>query len=639
MFGFKSPSLGVTKQYTNEQIIQKATNSPTRDISFDGGAYSIGSDVVNGQVSVTLKGRSLKNELNYNRDTWAEWTKPTGVTVVNGELIITLNGSSSITPSLAANFKPSTKYGILLYGTAPDSAGLQISNNLTGSYVSLLGMGLTGNAKQVITTQSSIATNIFKITNNTAGTSGEQIKIKDIRIFELPAGSEIEADFETLTADELAQKYPYIKGDSVKSTNSVRVKSVGKNLFNKSLYQTVAQDGRKCIKTTFFVGNVNAVRIQGVQWKPNTVYSFRVQCRHEGVNNNVGFRVFYTDGTVGTVYGMIGATFTEITGNSAAEKTIKYVNIGSHESAVAYFDIDTIQIEEGTTATEYEPYKETALYLPNVGELRSLPNGTKDEVNVGLGQKIQRIKKYILQASDIESYNTTLTNVDYVVLNKPLDYIGYNNLNKNDGNIVLEGYGCLNSTLSTDNIEFINQLGTHISLTKAIIPVPKGTYANKEAVQAVFAGLTLTYQLATPIEIPIQASGSLVSYPSGTVYIEPFVADAGIYTDKMSVLHQDLPIKALEKISKVAFETGVETELDVSETVIAEDKLSFTHPDLEAGDIVFFVYEYDRESTVGETEIEYYDNRYTIKDSVTDKFYKWNVTVADGVPSIELVEV
>ena len=83
----------------------------------------------------------------------------------------------------------------------------------------------------------------------------------------------------------------------------------------------------------------------------------------------------------------------------------------------------------------------------------------------------------------------------------------------------------------------------------------------------------------------------------------------------------------------------METELNVFETVIAEDKLSFTHPDLEAGDIVFFVYEYDRKSAVGEIEIEYYDNRYVVKDSETDKFYKWTVSVVNGEPSIELVEV
>jgi hypothetical protein len=73
--------------------------------------------------------------------------------------------------------------------------------------------------------------------------------------------------------------------------------------------------------------------------------------------------------------------------------------------------------------------------------------------------------------------------------------------------------------------------------------------------------------------------------------------------------------------------------------VIAEDKLSFTHPDLSEGDIVFFEYEYDVESTEGETEVEYYDSRYVIKDSVTDKFYKWNVKVANGTPTIEVVEV
>ena len=153
---------------------------------------------------------------------------------------------------------------------------------------------------------------------------------------------------------------------------------------------------------------------------------------------------------------------------------------------------------------------------------------------------------------------------------------------------------------------------------------------------------TLIYQLATPIEIPIQTSGTLVSYPSGTVYIEPYVADAGIYTDKMSVLHQDLPIKAIEKLSKVDFITGLETELDITAAVIAEDKLSFTHPDLTSGDIVFFVYEHGAEGTIPETEISYYDSRYVIKGE-DDKFYQWEIEakLVEGVitPSIKLVEV
>ena len=77
----------------------------------------------------------------------------------------------------------------------------------------------------------------------------------------------------------------------------------------------------------------------------------------------------------------------------------------------------------------------------------------------------------------------------------------------------------------------------------------------------------------------------------------------------------------------------------ITAAVIAEDKLSFTHPDLDYGDIVFFEYQYDRESTIPEMEVEYYDSRYVIKDSVTEKFYKWHIAVAGGVPSIKLVEV
>ncbi len=149
----------------------------------------------------------------------------------------------------------------------------------------------------------------------------------------------------------------------------------------------------------------------------------------------------------------------------------------------------------------------------------------------------------------------------------------------------------------------------------------------------------LTYQLAQPIEMPVQTSGSLVSYPSGTVYIEPFVADVGIYTDKMEVLYSDLPIKALEKISKIDFDTGLETELDITAAVIAADGLSFTHPQLASGDIVFFTYFHNVESTQAETTIEYYDSRYVFIDTVTGKYYKVVRTIENGVIVDTPVEV
>ena len=59
--------------------------------------------------------------------------------------------------------------------------------------------------------------------------------------------------------------------------------------------------------------------------------------------------------------------------------------------------------------------------------------------------------------------------------------------------------------------------------------------------------------------------------------------------------------------------TGVETEVDVSQAVIAGDGLSFTHPDLIDGDIVFFTYYHAVEGTQPKIDVEYYDSRYTVK--------------------------
>ncbi|MDD2353538.1 MAG: hypothetical protein PHX56_08320 [Atribacterota bacterium] len=50
----------LSQQYINEQLLlNNDTNRPTKTVSFDGGIYSVGNDVVNGQVSdVAVKGQT-----------------------------------------------------------------------------------------------------------------------------------------------------------------------------------------------------------------------------------------------------------------------------------------------------------------------------------------------------------------------------------------------------------------------------------------------------------------------------------------------------------------------------------------------------------------------------------------------------
>ena len=147
-------------------------------------------------------GRYIKNELKYNRDTWAEWAgditsrDSTGITITDGSKYI----------ALITNLKPSTKYGVLTNVVSNNFTGLL--NALTSAVASyaVCNAGQIGNLKNIATSVATIVTNKMGYTTS-AGTG--IIKIKDTRVYELPTGSEIEADFTSPTADQLMAKYPF----------------------------------------------------------------------------------------------------------------------------------------------------------------------------------------------------------------------------------------------------------------------------------------------------------------------------------------------------------------------------------------------------------------------------------------------
>jgi len=580
------------------------------------GNVNLPKNCANGQVSASVKGRTLKNELNYNHDTWAEWEG--SITSRDSSGIVITDGAKHI--ALPTSLKPSTKYGILTN---------VISNNFTGnlnSLTSALGAyfictaGQTGNFKNVVTSVATITTNkVGYVTGNGTGI----IKLKDIRVFELPTGSEIETDFNTMTADQLAQKYPYIQGGNAKSTISAsRLKSVGKNLFDGEMEigSISSLDGTNNIDNT-------KVRTKGfIKVKPNNLIHFG----KNGIKQTVNVRTY------------------DINKQFISASTVESITLPNNCHYIRFMYTETLNnavnlsVSENTLLTPYEPYIESTSYLPNVGELRNLPNGVRDEIRVSESKLINRIDEELIRGSQITGVSVSYANTYLATIsnwnsnNKALKLttgsgIGYSA----DGE-----FSVLNSaSLDQKGIVFGNDLS--IKVEKSKIDSQTGTtilekfkaYLNQYPI-------TLTYQLATPVENPIEVSGTLLSNPSGTIYVENVVADAGIHNNGLSVLNQGLPIKEIESISKVDFTTGVETKLDISKAVISTDKLSFTHPDLVDGDIVFFTYFHDVESTQGELEVEYYDSRHTVKDkTLTNKFYQWKIEVDNGVPSIKLVEV
>jgi hypothetical protein len=172
--------------------------------------------IVSGGGNVTpakmllMMGFKPKNEIVYTPATWSEWAgKTAACSVVNGFLAIE-NNASDVNISLNTNLKLSTKYGILYnVRTNTRTATTQVIGS-NSSYplrtYQNINAGVTGNFKSVQVSAGSMVSNKFY---SYISVNSGKFEYGNIRVFELPTGSQIEADFDTLTADQLNALYPF----------------------------------------------------------------------------------------------------------------------------------------------------------------------------------------------------------------------------------------------------------------------------------------------------------------------------------------------------------------------------------------------------------------------------------------------
>lgn len=188
----------------------------------------------------------IHSETTYNPVDWAEWTNRTRVECDETGATFTGNGTDYPNFRISTSLKPSTKYGILvnvLTNQLTDTT-LKIGNNLTGTAITLANAAITGNRKLSFTTSSSISSNFLQIEMGIVP-NGNVVKIKDVRLYELPTGSQIESDFTNLTADQLALLYPYEETMYALITNEdgvFAVKSSGVYNLNSTSYPTALGD-------------------------------------------------------------------------------------------------------------------------------------------------------------------------------------------------------------------------------------------------------------------------------------------------------------------------------------------------------------------------------------------------------------
>jgi len=228
----------------------------------------------------------------------------------------------------------------------------------------------------------------------------------------------------------------------------------------------------------------------------------------------------------------------------------------------------TFQLELGSTATTYEAFKSTTQFIQGNNRLYSLPNGTKDSQEIRNGKYYEIHKIKTADVVGVVAVNTT---------NYPLA--------KNGG-------------------QFINYLTTG------------GTETGVIGTNSTSGSGFLLYELATQTETLLETSGTLLGSASGSVNVLNGLSDIDIYGTNATVTNTSYPIISLKKLQKIV--GGLAVDLTISSAVIAGDGLSFTHPSLASGDIVYFEYLYDDSNGVsGLATIYYYDGEFSINVPLT----------------------
>lgn len=206
-------------------------------------------------------------------------------------------------------------------------------------------------------------------------------------------------DFQIEKGTEVTEYEPYTGGVPAPYRTDCGIEITGKNLLG--LF-----DFHKCYvsETNKFVSNSSSVS-----------YSCETKKLPEKIifsGNNINRNnISYTNKKpeVGTLFDIVNVKENPIT----IKKEYKYVNI-----QVAYENTpDNVQIEKGTEATSYEPYKQSITTIPLPNGLPGIPvttggnytdeNGQQyicDEIDFARGKKVQRIWKDVFDGSSDEKW-------------------------------------------------------------------------------------------------------------------------------------------------------------------------------------------------------------------------------------------
>lgn len=330
----------------------------------------------------------------------------------------------------------------------------------------------------------------FKVLLGALGASTSIFNIDGVMIYDLT--SIYGAGNEPTDIARLEREFPYIEG--LQSVTPTVANSIGKNLLDKRKV-TVGEISKGKPNT-----GINYVS-DFISVKPNAKYVYSGNCLKADKET-----AFYDINKV-YVDRWFGDTMT-------IPSNVCFVRIEVEPTVP--IDSAILQLEEGTSATDYEPYKSSQLILPSgvIGNLKSLPNGVKDELDLVNKKLIRRVGEVILEGSE----NWTKTGVDgtNTLLFQMIqsDVKGLRHLSDRFiTNIV-------NELWSTDSEGITGtSVGTSIRIrifkSRLTTPDVSGFKAWLQANPT-----KVYYELATPSEVGVNINSVFGSYLNGTLMVD-----------------------------------------------------------------------------------------------------------------------
>ncbi len=142
--------------------------------------------------------------------------------------------------------------------------------------------------------------------------------------------------------------------------SDVSVTACRKNLFDETIL--LSYNHEEDDDSYIFKSSIPASKdlTPNISFKPNTQYILKYTAKQEiaDESSSLGYprlQIKYKDGTADTIK-QTTTDYSEITLISAAGKTVKGIYYGYSTKNIFYIQKNSIQLEEGTAATNYEPY-------------------------------------------------------------------------------------------------------------------------------------------------------------------------------------------------------------------------------------------------------------------------------------------